>query len=294
MILLTRASRRLKKGVVSYNTLIIGGDKIAADLFQEISSLKKSLGQKFIGFVNTNGNSKKELEKHLPLLGQSKDLNAIIEANEIEEVIIAIESSEHNKLKGILDQLFVFGEELLIKIIPDMYDILLGNVKMNHVFGAVLIEIQQEMMPRWQRLVKRLLDVVVSIIFLIIFTPVYIYCAIRVRLSSPGPIFFLQERVGQNGNPFQIIKFRSMRVDAEVDGPQLSSDEDQRVTAWGKIMRKWRLDETPQFWNVLVGEMSLVGPRPERQYFIDQIMAQAPHYRHFIKSTAGDHLLGAG
>ncbi len=287
MVLLTRASRRLKAGIVTYNTLIIGGNAKALDLFNEINSLKKGLGQKFIGFVNTNGNSDLPLADHLPKLGHSKNLDQIIKENEIEEVIIAIETSEHDKLKDIVNGLFVFGEDLLIKIIPDMYDILLGNVKMNHVFGAVLIEIQQEMMPRWQRLIKRMLDILASVIFLIVFSPLYLFCAIRVRMSSEGPIFFYQERVGINGNPFNIIKFRSMYTNAEDAGPQLSSDEDQRVTSWGKVMRKWRLDEIPQFWNVLIGEMSLVGPRPERQFFIDQILKEAPHYRHLLKVRPG-------
>jgi len=287
MFLLTRASRRLKAGVVTYNTLIIGGSEKALDLFVEINSLKKGLGQKFIGFINTNGSSKLPLSKHLTLLGHSSNLDEIIRTHEIEEVIIAIETSEHDKLKDIVNSLFVFGEELLIKIIPDMYDILLGNVKMNHVFGAVLIEIRQEMMPRWQRLIKRMLDIIVSVLFLILFSPLYLYCAIRVRMSSEGPIFFYQERVGINGHPFKIIKFRSMFTNAEDSGPQLSSDEDQRVTKWGRVMRKWRLDEIPQFWNVLIGEMSLVGPRPERQFFIDQILKQAPHYRHLLKVRPG-------
>ncbi len=287
MILLTRASRRLKAGIVTYNTIVIGGNKRALDLFLEISNLKKGLGQKFIGFVNTNGKKDLELSQHLPLLGHSNDLNEIIQANEIEEVIIAIETSEHDKLKDILNALFIFDDSLLIKIIPDMYDILLGNVKMNHVFGAVLIEIHQEMMPRWQRLIKRMLDIVASVLFLLFFSPVYLYCAIRVRLSSDGPIFFYQERVGINGKPFNIIKFRSMMLNAEAEGPQLSSDDDNRVTSWGKVMRKWRLDEIPQFWNVLIGEMSLVGPRPERQFFINKILKQAPHYRHLLKVRPG-------
>lgn len=287
MIILTMASRRLKSGEVSYNTIIIGGNESALNLYDEITGLKKGLGQKFIGFVNTNGSSKKELSARLPMLGHTNDLDEIIQANEIEEVIIAIETSEHNILKDILNQLFIYGEEILIKIIPDMYDILLGNVKMNHVFGAVLIEIQQEMMPLWQRLFKRIFDIAVSIFLMIILLPLYLYCAIRVKLSSDGPIFFFQERVGINGKPFDIIKFRSMHIDAESTGPQLSSDEDDRVTKWGKTMRKWRLDEIPQFWNVLIGEMSLVGPRPERQFFIDQILKEAPHYRHLLKVRPG-------
>jgi exopolysaccharide biosynthesis polyprenyl glycosylphosphotransferase len=168
-----------------------------------------------------------------------------------------------------------------------MYDIMLGTVKMDHVFGAVLIEIRQEMMPRWQRVVKRILDVTTSVIMLVVLAPVLAYIALRVRLSSKGPIFYQQERIGLNGRPFNIIKFRSMFLDAEAGGPQLSQDNDDRCTAWGKVMRKYRLDELPQFWNVLRGEMSLVGPRPERQYYIDLISARAPHFRHLLKVRPG-------
>jgi len=202
-------------------------------------------------------------------------------------VIIAIETSEHNRLRGILNVLFDFGDQVLVKIIPDMYDILLGTVKMNHVYGAVLIEIRQELMPKWQRIIKRFLDVTVSILALIILSPLLLYTILRVRLSSQGPIFFEQERIGLNSKPFRIIKFRSMFVDAEKMGPQLSTDNDPRCTPWGAIMRKYRLDEIPNFWNVLRGDMSLVGPRPERKFFIDQIIEQNPHYKHLLKVRPG-------
>lgn len=287
MILLTRASRRLKSGLVTYRTLVIGGNQNALELYDEITSREKGLGYNFVGFIDSNGKSKNELSAHLPKLGKIKDLRNVLSNSEIEEVIIAIETSEHNRVKEILDVLYEFSEKILVKIIPDMYDIMLGTVKMNHVYGAVLIEIKQYLMPRWQFFIKRIIDVSVSLVTMVILLPVVIYVAIRVRLSSRGPIMFLQERIGINGKPFFIYKFRSMRVDAESQGPQLSHDHDTRVTLWGKIMRKWRLDEIPQFWNVLIGDMSLVGPRPERQHYIDLIMKEAPHYRHLLKVRPG-------
>jgi exopolysaccharide biosynthesis polyprenyl glycosylphosphotransferase len=158
---------------------------------------------------------------------------------------------------------------------------------MNSVFGAVLIEIEQGLMVGWQVGVKRAIDLFASGIMLILLGPLYLFIILRVRLSSPGPIFFTQKRIGLNGKPFLIYKFRSMYVDAEIKGPQLSHDNDPRCTPWGAKMRKWRFDELPQFWNVLKGDMSLVGPRPERQYFIDQIMARAPHYKHLLKVRPG-------
>lgn len=287
MMLLTRASRRLKTGKISFRTLLIGGNQNALELFQEISSRKKKLGYEFVGFINANGNHQTALSEHLPCLGQIEQLEHLLRHEQIEEVIIAIETSDHNRLREILNILFDFDDRILVKIIPDMYDIMLGNVQMTSVFGAVLIEIRQDLMPHWQRLVKRGIDLIASLTFLLLLLPLYLYIALRVRLSSEGPIFFKQERIGLNGTPFLIYKFRSMWVDAEHAGPQLSNDNDPRCTAWGAVMRKWRLDELPQFWNVLIGDMSLVGPRPERQHYIDLIVKEAPHYKHLLKVRPG-------
>ena len=168
-----------------------------------------------------------------------------------------------------------------------MYDILLGSVRMNHLYGAILLEVRQELMPRWQRLLKRFIDVCASSILLLICLPLYLFAAIRVRLSSTGPILFKQVRIGQHGEPFKIYKFRSMFIDAESMGPQLSHSTDNRVTKWGRTMRKYRIDEIPQFWNVIKGDMSLVGPRPERQHYIDIISEKAPHCIHLLKVKPG-------
>jgi exopolysaccharide biosynthesis polyprenyl glycosylphosphotransferase len=285
IIIITRASWRLKAGEVGFNTLIIGGNERALELYKDITSRPKAIGYHFRGFIDTNGNTLKKIEKHIPKLGSLADVDEIIKNHKIEEVIVAIETSEHNRLKGILNNLFDY--DVNIKIIPDMYDIILGTVKMNQLYGAVLIEVKPEIMPRWQRLLKRIIDVSASLFVLILFFPLYLYIIIRVRLSSKGPIFYQQERIGLNGKPFDIIKFRSMYTDAEKNGPQLASDTDTRCTPWGLIMRKYRLDELPQFWNVLKGEMSLVGPRPERQFYIDQIAARAPHYKQLLKVRPG-------
>ncbi|MEM1220776.1 MAG: sugar transferase, partial [Bacteroidota bacterium] len=204
MILLTRASRRLKRGLVSFRTLIIGGDQKAAELYEEISSREKRLGYHFLGFIDTNGKSTNVLAQHLSVLGKIEDLRVIIEEEGVEEVIIAIETSEHNRLQEILNILFDFDERVLVKIIPDMYDIMLGSVQMTSVYGAVLIEIKQDLMPKWQRLIKRLIDFGVSLVALIVLGPLYLYIATRVRFSSDGPIFFAQERIGLNGKPFLI------------------------------------------------------------------------------------------
>ncbi len=286
MVWLTRASRRLKAGKVTFNTIIIGGNQKAVEMYNNIVSREKGLGYKFLGFIDSNGQSTNELADYLPILGKLDDLPKVIPEQEVEEVIIAIETTEHGLMQRIMDQLFGF-DKLMIKVIPDMYDIVLGSVKMNHVYGEILIEISQELMPAWQKTIKRIIDVLVSIFMLLLFSPLLIVSAILVRLSSPGPIFYLQERIGLNGKPFKIIKFRSMYVDAEKSGPMLSQTDDARCTRWGATMRKWRIDEWPNFWNVLRGDMSLVGPRPERQYYIDKIMERAPHYRHLLKVRPG-------
>jgi len=135
MILLTRASRRLKKGVVTYNTLMIGGDQNAVDLYKEITGREKGLGNNFVGFIDTNGNSKDYLKEEIPKLGKIENINQVIRDQQIEEVIIAIETSEHGRLNEILNILYDFGDKILLKIIPDMYDIMLGSVQMNHVYG---------------------------------------------------------------------------------------------------------------------------------------------------------------
>ncbi len=285
MVVLTNASRRLKSGKVFFNTLLIGGGQKAFDLHKDITSRPKSLGYNFVGYININGKSSKALDKELPRLGRVEDISRLIKSHHVEEVIIAMDEQEQSKLQSILTILFDF--DILIKIIPDMYDIMLGKVSMNHVFGAVLIEIKSELMPLWQRIIKRWIDVVVSGLALLFLLPLLLFIAIRVRFSSEGPILYKQERIGLNGKPFDILKFRSMYTNAEDLGPQLSSDHDNRITPWGRIMRKWRLDEFPQFWNVLKGDMSLVGPRPERQFFIDQLVERAPNYRQLLKARPG-------
>ncbi len=168
-----------------------------------------------------------------------------------------------------------------------MYDILSGSVKMTSIFGAPLIEISREIMPAWEQSVKRIFDVSVSLFVLLAFSWVYVILAIAVKLGSKGSIFYSHERIGWHGKPFFIHKFRSMYMDAEKNGPALSSKKDPRITNLGNFLRKVRLDEIPQFYNVLIGEMSIVGPRPERQFFIDQIVQKAPHYKHLHKVRPG-------
>jgi exopolysaccharide biosynthesis polyprenyl glycosylphosphotransferase len=226
----------------------------------------------------------------LPDLGYYSNMEKVLEEYRIEQVILAIEATDHQHLEEILN--LTEGRSIIISILPDIYQILLGLVRVQHVFGTPLIEIRQDLMPVWQMVIKRAMDISVSFLVLVLGSPFLLTVALITKWTSKGPVLFFQERIGKNGSPFRIIKFRSMYTDAEKLGPALSSTHDPRITPWGRFMRKTRIDEFPQFFNVLIGEMSLVGPRPERQFFIDQIMLKAPHYRHLNRVRPGITSLG--
>ncbi len=286
-ILSSITNYRIHNRIMGFNTLLVGSNENAVKLYNEMEHQSKSSGNKFVGFVhieNKNGFSQ-VLNKSLPHLGELSDLKNIINEKKIEEVIIAIESFEHENIGKIVNELDYQG--LIIKVIPDMYDILSGSVKMTSIFGAPLIEISREIMPTWEQSIKRIFDITASAVVLTLFSWVYILVALGVKLTSKGPVFYSHERIGWHGKPFMIHKFRSMSIDAEKSGPALSSKLDPRITPLGRFLRKVRLDEIPQFYNVLIGEMSIVGPRPERQFFIDQIVLKAPHYKHLHKVRPG-------
>jgi exopolysaccharide biosynthesis polyprenyl glycosylphosphotransferase len=266
-----------------FKTLIIGGNERAIEIYQELLSAPNMIND-FVGFIQVNGRDNL-LSAHLKHLGKLPELATILTTHEVEEVIIAIESSDHDRLQSIIAR--IDNGKIRIRILPDMYSILAGSVDMTNIYGALLIEINPDVMPFWQRAVKRLMDLLFSIIALLCLIPFFVFSAIAVKLSSPGPIFFLQDRVGRKGKCFKIIKFRTMYTDAEKAGPQLSSEGDPRITPIGRFMRKTRLDEFPQFVNVLLGQMSLVGPRPERQFYIDQIVAIEPQYMHLTRVRPG-------
>ncbi len=282
-IFITVIVKRIQSGKNGFRTLLIGGSDKAVELYNEISKLPKNVNR-IVGFININGVDK-QLEDRIPYLGNLNDIEQILINEQIEEVIIAIESKEHDKLRSIIAR--IQWGTISIKILPDMYDILSGSVKMTNIFGALLIQLDNETMPFWQQALKRFIDVFVSVIAIIVLFPFYLIMAIAVKLSSQGPVFFLQDRIGLNGEVFKIIKFRTMYIDAEKLGPQLSSTDDPRITKIGKYMRKLRLDEFPQFINVLKGDMSLVGPRPERQFYIDQIVKIEPQFLHLTKVRPG-------
>lgn len=290
IILLNRAKANLRTKRFAYNTLLIGADQRAADLYQEFSGRDNAFGYIFCGYIRLNGETPNKVTSELKQLGTISDLERIVDEQHIEEVIIAIESHEHHLLNDIL--IMLADKKVYIRIIPDMYDILSGTTKMNSIIGEAFIEIPPVVLSEWQRITKRWFDLFGSIGALIFTSPLLLYVALRIKFSSKGPVFYTQERLGQYGDPFQIIKFRSMYTDAEQHGPRLTTDDDPRITPVGRWIRKYRVDELPQFINVLKGEMSIVGPRAERRFFADQIMQQAPYYRHVFKVQPGITSLG--
>lgn len=286
-ILSSITNKKIHNRKIGFNTILVGSNENALKLFNEMQSQLRSSGNKFVGFVhvdNKNGYSHK-LKEQLPHIGELRDIKNIVKEYKVEEVIVAIETSEHDYINTIVNDLD--DGKLIIKIIPDMYDILSGSVRMSAIFDAPLIEVTREIMPQWQQAIKRLLDICLSLFVLITFSWMYLLLIILVKSTSKGPAFYSHERIGWHGKPFFIHKFRSMYIDAEKSGPALSSKHDPRITPLGRFLRKVRLDEFPQFYNVLIGDMSIVGPRPERQFFIDQIVQKAPHYKHLHKVRPG-------
>lgn len=285
LILTTRTIHKIHQRKIGFNTIIIGSNKKALKVFQEMSSQVRPAGNKFIGFIELENNKNKILSNHLPKLGQLDDISNVLEKEKIEEVILALETKEHKKLSEILT--IIENRQITIWGIPDLYDLLTGMKKTNAIFSSPLIKISNGLMPGWQENTKRLLDVILSIIALVVFFPVFIVLAIIIKATSKGPIIYKQERIGRFGKPFYLYKLRSMVACAENGTPALSSDDDARITQIGKFLRKTHLDEIPQFLNVIVGTMSLVGPRPEREFYINQIVEKAPHYTHLHKLRPG-------
>lgn len=283
--LLNIAIKQIETGKVFFNALLIGTGKTASSFFDAFAKLNKSTGYNITSFLNTNGNSGLQLPAAIKKYNSLAGLSSIIKQDNIEEVIITIEKNERETLVKVLQQLS--DKDVNIKITPDAVDIISGAVQTSDVMGMPLIDVHSGLLPSWQKNLKRFVDLLVSITAGILLSPLLLYAAIRTKLSSKGPVLFRQERIGYKGKPFIIYKFRSMVQDAESNGPRLSSADDGRITNWGRVMRKWRLDELPQLWNIIKGEMSLVGPRPERKFYVEQIVEQHSEYNYLFKVKPG-------
>lgn len=281
----TNTQVRIRSRKIGFPTLIVGSGEQAFTIYEELNSMRRSMGYDFKGFVSLDGSKDTLFHGVLKHFGTTDDLFQIILSRQIEEVIIALEKENADQIGRIIE--ICEQTNTYIKVVPDVYDYIVGSVKVSHILGAPLIEVFPQIMKPWEVVGKRLFDISFSLFALILLAPIYGILALSIKLDSKGPVLYKQERIGKGGKPFYILKFRSMYVDAEKMGPQLSSKNDPRITSIGRILRKLRLDELPQFWNVLVGDMSIVGPRPERQHFIDQIVKKAPHYRHLHKIKPG-------
>ncbi len=284
-VILTYTVRKIHHKQIGFNTVIVGSNGNALKIYQDIEKQELSAGNLFVGFLSVYDKDDYKIGQYLPHLGPYQNIKKIVVQYDVEEVIIAIERSETDTIDKIIAHLE--DTAVVIKIIPIMQDILFGSVKLSGIWHAPLIQISPDLMPAWQQSLKRIMDVAISIMAIILLLPVYLFTAGGVLLSSRGPILYSQSRVGLRGKPFKMHKFRSMYSDAEKAGPQLSSENDPRITPFGRFIRKVRLDEIPQFFTVLKGDMSLVGPRPERQFYIDQIVKRAPHYRLLLKVKPG-------
>lgn len=269
--------KRIQQKMDHFNTIVIGKYKQVIEFEKELNSTKKSIGNLIVGIFLTDEedtNTIDYFDKNYII--NLDNLKNFTKKQQIEEVIIIDNEINTKDLQLLLSMLSGLG--VAVKIKASDFDIALGTIQQDNIFGLLIKEIKFDPMPLWQKSIKRILDLVISFISLIILTPFFILIAIVIKRTSKGPIFFKQERIGKHGQPFNIIKFRTMYINSEQNGPQLSSSNDIRITKFGKFLRKTRIDEFPQFLNVIKGEMSLVGPRPERQFYIDKIAEKEPAF----------------
>jgi len=282
--------RLLEAGIGARNTLIVGWSAKAQELCDMVIRYP-ALGYKLVGFVDAGRSkagrrSKRSAYKNIPLVGTLDQLSLLIKQHDVREVLVGLESSEHNKLIYIINE--CNGYEVGLRMMADLYDIVSGQARISSIYGVPLIEVTPEIMKPWEESLKRALDVLVAFLVLVLGLPFWILVAALIKLDSPGPVLYRQERLGRNGKSFRIFKFRSMAIDAEKkSGPVWAAKKDPRVTRVGRIIRKLHVDEVPQFINVLLGDMSLVGPRPERSFFVEKLAAELPLYKRRLRVRPG-------
>ncbi len=284
-IILWIVKRQLQTRQIVVRTLIIGNTKQSVKLFKKLNDQNYFIGYHLMGFIAPQQDAKNGLSKWLPYWGDLDAIQDAVQKHNIEQVIITIPKKQQEQIENCISLLSPF--QIAIKLAPETLDILSGSVRTTNVFRDVLIDLDPSPLPAWQRNIKRLMDLTGAFVLLIILFPVLLLAAIRTYFSSKGSIIYAQERLGLQGNKFVIYKFRSMIEDAEPNGPALSSDHDPRITSWGKFMRKWRIDELPQLWNIIKGDMSFVGPRPERAYYVDAISKKTPYYKYLLRMRPG-------
>lgn len=273
------------RGIGVSKVLIVGASESGKKLLDEIAHYPQ-LGYEVKGFIDDHGKKKGAQYGGLPVLGTYSDIPAVVKKERVSGLIISHVSGSPNEILKIVN--YCGDLRLTIYMVPSLMDVISGHLKTHQIFGVPLMILLSDHMPAWEAQIKRIIDIAVSLCVLVLGSPVYVAVAAIIRLTSPGPAIYNQERIGQNGRPFIMHKFRSMYQDAEKrSGPAWAQKKDPRITPIGRFLRKTRLDEIPQFINVLKGEMSLVGPRPERAFFIQQLSQEIPWYVRRIKMKPG-------
>ena len=268
------ALRRLRSHRWSFRTLIIGNSDKARKTARSLTTPDSILGYDILGYVDIPGEKASE-ENDMPVYGL-EDVASLCGSLKIDQLILSPVRYDDTEVLSILYSLF--STDIPIKIAPDTLSFVTSGIHLQDIYAEPLVDLTSPRIGDCSYNIKRCADVATSALALLLLSPVYLGIALAVRRSSPGPVIYRQTRIGKKQKPFTIYKFRTMRTDAEKDGPRLTTDSDDRITGIGKFLRKYRLDELPQFWNVLKGDMSLVGPRPEREYFIRRIVEKAPYY----------------
>ncbi len=285
-VLLRSIHRKLLEiGVGRHRAFIVGWGRKAEDLYDRIIQAP-ALGYDIVGFVTQKEEDLNLTDRDVPIKGTLDQLGFLLRREQIHDVLIALPRRSERALEEVIGQ--CGGTPVGMKIVPDLYDVIIGRVKTNQIYGFPLIEILPQLMAPWEQVVKRLIDIILSLMILIAFFPIWLLVALAIKMDTRGPIFYVQKRVGKNGGIYSMIKFRSMVVGAEkMTGPVWATWNDPRVTRVGRFIRRLRLDEVPQFLNVLSGQMSLVGPRPERPYFVQKFKEAIPLYARRLRIQPG-------
>jgi exopolysaccharide biosynthesis polyprenyl glycosylphosphotransferase len=279
------------RGLGKHRLLIVGTGEAGRMIFHKIAQ-SPGLGYEVVGFVEANGGSQPASNnlRHtvlgFPILGAPADLPRLIEEHRIDEVIIGLPEATHREILNIISQCEP-ERTVGIKVFPDLFQIMATEVSIGDLGGLPLITVRDVALRGWRVTLKRAMDVVGAGIGLVVFSPLMLFTALLIKLESPGPVFYVQERMGLDARPFPMLKFRSMRADAESSGPGWTVAGDPRRTRLGAIIRRISIDELPQFINVLWGDMSLVGPRPERPVYVEQFRRSIPRYMDRHREKAG-------
>lgn len=275
LILTLTVVKRMHNRKFGYDTLIVGTSQSAVKLAKRLNESRRSMGFNIVGYVNIKKGGVEVDDFDLPVYSLEQ-LEDVVARKNIKRLIVSQHPNGFVSTMDLINKLFPLGLPILTT--PTIFHLISGRMAFGNVAGEPLVDVSNPAISPMTACVKRFSDIVVSTIALVVLSPVMLSIALWVKLDSKGPVIYRQERVGYKKRPFDILKFRSMRADAEEAGPSLSNVDDPRVTRAGRVLRKYRLDELPQFWNVIKGEMSIVGPRPERAYYVNQIVARAPYY----------------